>query len=214
MTMARRRPTFTVGLPLDAWPEIDRRAWQDANRDGDILDGQGPAARWTAKTRLSVRKAYGCWLRYLRGRDGLRGVGAIGDRLTSENLRDYIRAIRLQLGPYTVLTRLRHLSMVIGAMDRRADRTLLNHAIGRLTPFARPVRDKGSKLFSPVVLLDLGMKLMREWETSPAHDQRLNAMDFRDGLMIAFLAVCPIRVANLAAMTVGQHLQVGGGRRR
>lgn len=212
--MARRKPPFTVGLPLDAWPDLDRRAWEEANRNGDILDGQGPAARWTAKTRASGRKAYGCWLRYLMDRDRLEHVTAIGERVSLENLRDYIGELRPQLSPNTVLTRLRHLSMAIAAMDPAADRSLINLAIGRLTPLSRPVRDKTPKLVSPVVLLDLGMKLIAGWQGRAGHDPRLNAMDFRDGLMIAFLALCPIRVANLAAMTIGGHLTFPAGRPR
>lgn len=209
--MARHKHPFTVGLSIEAWPDIDRRAWGDANRVGDILDGQGPAARWTANTRMSARKAYGCWLRYLMDRNRLDHVTAIGDRVSLENLREYVGELRPHLSPNTVLTRLRHLSMAIAAMDPTVDRTLLNHAIGRLIPLARPVRDKRSKLVSPVVLLELGMRLMAEWQSRAGHDPRLNAMDYRDGLMIAFLALCPIRVANLAAMTIGRHLTFAGG---
>ena len=39
-----------------------------------------------------------------------------------------------------------------------------------------------------------------------AHDPRLNAMDYRDGLMIAFLSLCPIRLENLAAIQINKHL--------
>ncbi|MFN3746475.1 MAG: hypothetical protein ACK4TL_17375 [Hyphomicrobiaceae bacterium] len=212
--MARHKQPFTVGLPLEVWPDIDRRAWNDANRVGDLLAGCGPAVRWTSKTRLSVRKAYGCWLRYLMDHDRLDRVTAIGDRVSPENLRDYIGELRPHLSPNTVLTRLRHLSMAIAAMDTTADRSLLNLAIGRLTPISRPVRDKAPKLVSPVVLLDLGMNLMAGWQGRAGHDPRLNAMDYRDGLMIAFVALCPIRVANLAAMTIGRHLTFTAGRPR
>jgi hypothetical protein len=43
---------------------------------------------------------------------------------------------------------------------------------------------------------------------------RLNAMDYRDDLMIAFLALCPLRVANLAAMQIGKHLRCAVGHPR
>lgn len=144
--MARHKHQFTVGLPLRAWPDIDYRAWDQANRVGDIFDGCGTAASWTANTRTSGRKAYGCWLRYLMERDRLDHVTAIGDRLTFQNVRDYIGHLRRNLSPNTVLTRLRHLTMVIAAMDPAADRALLNYAIGRLTPLAGPARDKRPKL--------------------------------------------------------------------
>jgi len=212
--MARHRHPLTVSLSLENWPAVDRAAWDEANRAGDILEGRGLAAHWRPKTRLSGLKAYACWLGHLRRQGRLEHVASIGDRLTLENLRDYIGTLRASRSPNTLLTRLRHLSMVIAAMDPTADRTLLNHAIGRLTPLARPARDKRPKLVSPIVLFDLGMRLMAEWQSRKGHDPRLNAMDYRDGLMIAFLALCPIRVANLAAMRIGRHLTFTSGRPR
>jgi integrase len=35
-------------------------------------------------------------------------------------------------------------------------------------------------------------------------------MDYRDGLMIAFLALCPVRLDNLANMQIGKHLRFEG----
>lgn len=52
---------------------------------------------------------------------------------------------------------------------------------------------------------------MADWRNRKAHDPRLNAMDYRDGLMIAFLALCPIRLGNLAQMRLGQHLVLENG---
>jgi integrase len=56
--------------------------------------------------------------------------------------------------------------------------------------------------------------LMMEWQSRSAHDPRLNAMDYRDGLMIALLTLCPLRLENLAAIVIGQHLTFGSGRPR
>jgi hypothetical protein len=52
------------GLPLGAWPEVDRRAWNRAIADGDIF-GRGPAAHWAQTTRHAVVAAYGRWLGFL-----------------------------------------------------------------------------------------------------------------------------------------------------
>jgi hypothetical protein len=158
--------------------------------------------------------AYGNWLRFLRDAGRLDPAASIASRLTEATLRDYIAALRARASPVTVLTQLRHLSLAVAVMEPGADRSLLNLAISRLTPLAQPVRNKASRLVSPVALLRLGHKLMAEWQARAAHDARLNAMDYRDGLMIAFLALCPLRVANLAAMRIGTHLDLAAGRAR
>ena len=212
--MARHRHPFTVGLPLEEWPRIDRQAWEAANRDGDLLTGRGPAAHWKPKTRLTARKAYGNWLRFLRDKNALASVSLIGLRFNEENLRAYIATLRARTSPNTVLTQLGHLSGAIAVMDQTADRSLLKLALSRLTPGARPVRDKKASLVSPLLLLGLGQKLMAEWQSRPAHDPRLNAMDYRDGLMIALLALCPLRLENLTAIIIGRHLTFDSGHPR
>ena len=108
------------------------------------------------------------------------------------------------------MTQLGDLSSAIAVLTPEADRTLIKLALARLTPMAAPARKNAGRLVSPVVLLHLGQKLMHDWQVRRAHDPRLNAMDYRDGLMIAFLALCPVRLHNLAQMRVGEHLHFEG----
>ena len=208
--MARFRHPFTVGMPFDSWPRVDRDAWEAATADGDLLNGRGRGADWTPKTRKSVCKGYGYWLRYLKDYRKLECVTAVGDRLTEVNLRAYIMHIRDRLAPQTVVTRLMHLNSAISAMDPTADRSLLKLAISRLSISSHPVRNKSQRLVPTTTLYALGRTLMTEWRQRQAHDPRLNAMDYRDGLMIAFLALCPLRLENLAQMRIGRHLIFAG----
>jgi integrase/recombinase XerD len=73
------------------------------------------------------------------------------------------------------------------------------------------VRAKIARLQTPITLLEFGQKLMTGRQIRQAHDPRLNAMDYRDGFMIAFLALCAIRLENLAAIIIGQHLTFASG---
>ena len=69
-------------------------------------------------------------------------------------------------------------------------------------------RDKSAQVVSPTELLKLGLTLMATWRQREAHDPRLNAMDYRDGLLIALLVLCPLRHANLAQIRIGRHLLI------
>lgn len=204
--MARHRHPFTVGLPFSEWPQLDQEAWRGATRHGDLLTGSGPAASWSRKTLLTRQKRYGRWLRYLRDRSWLGAPASVGARLTEENLRAYVGVLREWYAPYTVTTAVEGLSTSIAAMDPGADRSLLKLVLSRLALSARPVRDKKKRLVAPTQLHQLGLDLMAGWQDRQGHDPRLNAMDFRDGLMIAFLALCPVRLENLAGMIVGRHV--------
>jgi hypothetical protein len=197
---------MTVYLPFEEWPALHQEAWRQANREGDILTGRGPAAHWKTKSRHSIQKAYGNYLRFLRDQGHLQKELPVDQLLAEVMLRDYIAALRQRTSPVTVVTQVALLSSAIAALAPEADRSLLKLAINRLKPIARRVRNKDGRLVSPVVLLQLGQTLMTNWQARRAHDPRLNAMDYRDGLMIAFLALCPVRLENLAQMRIGRQL--------
>jgi integrase len=57
-------------------------------------------------------------------------------------------------------------------------------------------------------LFDLGLRLMATWDTAPHPVYK--ATRYRDGLIIALLIACPIRLKNLAGLVVGQHLVFDG----
>jgi integrase/recombinase XerD len=71
-----------------------------------------------------------------------------------------------------------------------------------------PVRDKRARLVMTEELVALGMQLMASAETQPT--PRLTALAFRDGLVIAVLALRPLRRKNLAGLIVDDTLQRAG----
>jgi integrase len=146
----------------------------------------------------------------MRDRGQLQDGQTIAQLLTESALRDYIVVQRRRLAPRSVVNQLGHLSSAISVLTPETDRTLLKLCQSRLTPTVVPTHRNAGRLVSPVVLLNLGRKLMDDWQVRRAHDPRLNAMDYRDGLMIAFLALCPVRLENLAKMHVGEHLRFEG----
>src|SRR5262252_3661810 len=140
--MARYRAPLTVGLPFEQWPSSHQRACLEATRDGDILTGRGAAAHWKPKTRKSILKAVGNFLRFQRNRGQLLEGQAVEQLLTEGSLRDYIPVLRRRLAPQSVVTQLGHLSLAVSAMAPAADRTLIKLAVARLTPAAVPTRKK------------------------------------------------------------------------
>lgn len=208
--MARYRHPSTVGLPLADWPQADQEAWSDAVRDDDVLLGAGRAAHLRPATRVTVMKAYGQYLRFVREHKPELIDAPSAERLNKEVLRRFIEALRTRISINSVLPLLGHLSRAFEVMSPSTDRTLLKLAHARLMRLEVPARKAGEPLVSPVALIALGNELMSTWQDRAAHDRRLNAMDYRDGLMIAFLALCPVRVANLAQMRLGQHLTIDG----
>jgi len=95
----------------------------------------------------------------------------------------------------------------------------LNHATNCLKTFddgqgdlryeVRP-RPKYHRIVSSDRLLSLGLELIRRGETSNHLTELARARLVRDGLMIALLSLCPIRLRNLAELHVGRQLRRTG----
>src|SRR5512134_1298014 len=90
-------------LPIADWPPVDRDAWSDAIREGDILEGQGPAAHWASATRHTNCQHYSRWLAFLRHQGFLGIDGLPKDRVTKEAVRAYVDHLRVEVAPRTVV---------------------------------------------------------------------------------------------------------------
>ena len=65
------------------------------------MTGRGPAAHWKPKSRLTIQKAYGNYLRFLRDHGHLQKDLTVEQLLTEALLRDYIAALRQRTAPVT-----------------------------------------------------------------------------------------------------------------
>jgi integrase/recombinase XerD len=72
-----------------------------------------------------------------------------------------------------------------------------------------PSRDKLSRMVSAANLLVLGVRLM-ETCADVRGQQVYRASQFRDGLIIALLICCPMRLRSLTEIVIGQHLMFDG----
>ena len=86
------------------------------------------------------------------------------------------------------------------------DWSWLKPILARLRGRAVPVRDKRARLRSAHELLALGHQLMQAAVTATGPSLRQRARLYRDGLMIAFLAARPLRLANLTQLELGREL--------
>jgi hypothetical protein len=157
--MARYRAPLTIGLPFERWPRSHQTAWLKATREGDLLKGRGAAAHWRQKTRKSIQKAVGNYLRFERDRGGLQEGRTVAQLLTEGSLRDYIAVLRRRLAPQSIVTQLGHLSLAISVMTPEADRTHPTSEVGhRLS--RGPARAIGLRLLYPRFLTRAGPEIV------------------------------------------------------
>jgi hypothetical protein len=200
---------ITPRLPVDAWPESDWEAWEHARASADLFDEDGAAAHWSAPMVRAVEEAVGYWLGWLAKAEPGALILVPATRLTPTRVQAFGRALSEALAPLSVVHRLGHLAEGLRVMYPQADRSCLNTLRHRLKRQARPVRRKEQQMINAMRLVELGEALMREADGMTG---KAAADWFRRGLTIAFLAYRPIRVANLAELSLADHLQKRDGR--
>ena len=102
----------------------------------------------------------------------------------------------------TILARLQELGEVAKVMDPNRDWSFINRLASKVRARHRPARDK-TNLRPSNELVDLGFKLIRAAEDLVRLDA---AITHRDGLLIGFLALVPLRRRNLANLVLEKTL--------
>ena len=194
----------------DAWPAADLHDWEQARRPGDVVDEGGPASHWSGRTAAQMRVNYGCWLGWLAARGHLVPDEKPQARATPERIGAYIAELTTVMAPRSVERRITFLVQTLRVMVPGMDLAGLRRRAATLNATAVPVRDKRARLVPVPVLIDAGIGLIAAAERGTFSDLE-RAAHFRDGLMIAFLALRPVRLGNLAGMRLGQQVLIDRG---
>jgi integrase/recombinase XerD len=193
-------------LPFAEWPTLDQAPWTASLQPGDVLEPGGVASRWALASQGLVINGYGRWLTWLTGRGGLDPLLPPSARVTRERLLAYAKDLEATVSPFTVATRIEQVGNAMRAIAPETDWRWIQRAADRIRVRAVPVRDKRSRLQSPKRLVALGMALMRQADNPATGSPAVRGATYRDGLMIALLALRPMRRRNLAALLCDQHL--------
>jgi integrase/recombinase XerD len=196
-------------MPVEEWPELDRTRWIAALKPGDPFTAAGIAAEWAPTSQREIANGYGRWLTWLAHYSYLDRLSSPGTRVTEERVRAYISDLKKMVAPHTVVTRLLQLQQALRALEPRIDSRWVMRAACRLRGSAKSVQNKRARIQTPDRIATLGEGFMAEIMNGGAVS-RHTAKNFRNGLIIAFLAQRPVRAANLTAITMGQHLAKRG----
>ena len=208
-------------LSLSEWPTGDRDAWVAALRRPDFLEDGGRGASWRPASQHSTQGAYARLLAWLLA----QGVDLSADepsaRITPDRVRAYVVFLREGRSSVTVASYLGVLCMAVLAMFPNRDWRWLQAFQAQAHRRASPTRQKRDRLVPAGQLHQLGLDLIQsagdvlDRAREPGAGLRkitAAARDYRDGLIIAFLASRPLRVKNLLQIEIGIHLRQSGGR--
>lgn len=191
-------------LSLSEWPEADCRAWQEACRPGLRLKLGGPASHLCAISREDYERRYGAFLGFLQRASRFRGDVAAAEQVTPVNIDGYLADLKSRVSSVTAYNCISKLRRVACLIAPDANFGWLNEIENDLA-FVREPRSKFERFVFTQVLVKAGLDLVSDAQQSKK-GSLLRARGVRNGLMIALIASCPIRLKNFAALEIGKTL--------
>jgi len=188
-------------LPIHVWPIADRAAWEEACRPSVRLKRGGAASHMRTVTREMLTKRAGYFFDFLLRSGRLEMNAPTGAQVTPENVEAYVAELKDRVKSVTVYGSIQKLRRFVQLVAPNRDLDWLIEIERQLFSEMRPA-SKWDRVLYTDVLEDAGVKLMAEAESS-TRPKLTRARLFRNGLMIALLARCPIRLKNFAALEIG-----------
>jgi integrase len=204
----RERPR---SLPVKEWPDADRRAWEDACRPGFRLKPGGAASYLAQVSRDDFARRYGAFLGFLQRSGSLQRDVAAAAQVTLPNVNAYIADLTARVRSVTVYNCIYKLRRAAELLAPTVDFSWLAEIEKDVALVMEP-RPKFDRLVSTDRLVEAGLALVMEAQDFAKNDNLARARGIRNGLMIALLALCPIRVKNFATLEIGTTFKHVHGR--
>jgi len=205
-----------VSIPLcikrHDWPATDQLRYRGAREVTSFLGGPKPARRWSLARCRNVEQGYGQWLSFLARHGWLDAEASPEARVTPDRVRLFVLQLQDRVSSCSAAMVFEGFARMIMVMAPDCDWTWLRIVITNLKANARPEKDKRGHMVDARQLLALGVDLMEQ--ALDMEDRHHAGTRMRDGLIIAILISCPMRLSNLAAIEIGKHLMFDGDRYR
>jgi integrase/recombinase XerD len=202
-----------LGLPLQAWPLADRRAWAKARRKGNVFAKTGWAAEWSSASVTNFCWRYGRWLQWVITHDPQAADLPPADRVTPDRIAKYLA--QLSDAKLSDGTRHGYVQLLLTGMEGIApkkDWRWLNTIATNLRSSMKPSVDKRLQVRPSRELYAYGVELMNEADKSDTMSRHERANQYRDGLLVAIFASRAPRRGVVALMEIGTHLMRDGDR--
>ena len=197
-------------LPIEEWPPSDQQMWQRAIQNGGLFDDVGPLAHMAEPTHGMIKAGYGKWLAWLIEARAASLAVHPAERLDIETFVSFLDS-NAHLSPQTqhfyAETTLRLLSRCYP--DREWDP--IKRAVLLLQRLAREhvSRRKDGRILSGAHVLAKAMDLETSAYQDKGRDQQ-RALQQRNGTIIAFLALIPLRRRTLTSLRLRESVVLDG----
>jgi integrase len=187
-------------LPVAEWSEADRFGWTDACRPAQRLSRGGIACHLASASRADIANRYGLYLDFLQRKGRFDPAENATSFVTPGNVQDFVVELEARVRSVTVWNSVYKLRRAAQLIAPATDFQWLTEMEKDVALVMIP-RSKAERLVLSESLVEAGLTLIREAEMF-GKTPLARAVGLRNGLMIALLALHPIRIKNFAALTV------------
>jgi site-specific recombinase XerD len=156
-------------------------------------------------TRSDLANRYGLYLDFILRTNRLDNLARAGGHVTPSNVDAFIIELRARVRSVTLYGSVYKLRRATQIITPDQDLDWLRD-IEKDLDLAKQSRSKMHRVVLAEVLLKAGLTLMIEADAAIHRTTLQRAIQYRNGLMIALLACCPIRLKNFAALTMGSSI--------
>jgi integrase len=196
-------------LPIQEWPDADRRGWEVACRPGARLKPGGAASYFAQVSRDDFAGRYGAFLGFLQLNGRLDRGAAAAAQVTPANVEAYVSHITTRVRSVTIWNCVYKLRRAAQLLVPTVDFSWLAEIEKDLALVMEP-RSKLDRLVFAERLVEAGLTLAAEAKEF-AKNELDRARGVRNGVMIALLAFCPIRLKNFATLEIGRTFKEVSG---
>ena len=165
----------------------------------------GAGAHMKPITQGDLARRYGYFLDCMNRRGLLDPNKAAAGHVTREGVDAYLAELRDRVGSVTIHGSIYKLRRACELIDTARDLSWLADVEKDLAMVMRP-RSKAGRWVLTEVLVEAGLTLIAEAKTSRTMSKLAQARQARNGLMVAMLAMHPIRLKNFAALEIGRNI--------
>jgi integrase len=186
-------------VPMAGWTIADRAAWARAIAPGARLRKGGAGAHLAPVTQDDLACRYGYFIDHLIRNDLFKPEAQAAGQVTPDRVEGFVEELRVRVGSVTTAQTIHKLRRAAELLDPKRDFAWLAELEKDFALMMQP-KFKDHRIVDPDRLFEAGLALIGAATDNPHLAPLRRARQVRNGLMVALLVLCPIRLKNFAAL--------------
>jgi site-specific recombinase XerD len=196
-------------LPIQEWPDSDRKAWEEACRPGVRLKPGGRASHFAEASLKDFTTRYGAYLGFLQRRAVLNLKADAAAQVTRASVKGYVAELKARVSSVTTWNCIYKLRRAAQLLNPKIDFSWLLD-MERESALVMTPRSKFDRLVLTTRIIEAGLTLIAEAEKCAKFDFE-RARSIRNGLMIVILGLTQIRLKNFVELEIGSTFKEVNG---